>query len=259
MATAMRKLAVLAVWLVAGLLGAAGALPRAAQSAETRVAVAANFTEAARQIAEEFERATGHRALLSFGSTGQLFTQITQDAPFEVFLAADAERPLKAVEQGLALADSRFTYAVGRLVLFSADAERVKGEETLRAGAFEKLAIANPTTAPYGAAAIAVLKQLGVHDALQPKLVQGNDLAQTYQFVETGNAELGFVALSQIARKAGGSRWIVPASLHEPIQQDAVLLKQGTANEAAQAFLAYLKGPQARAVLEQYGYTAPAE
>jgi molybdate transport system substrate-binding protein len=247
---------------VRGLLGAlalllgSGALPHAARAAETNVAVAANFTEAAVQIAAQFERDSGHRALLSFGSTGQLFAQIAQEAPFEVFLAADAERPKKAVDEGLALADSRFTYAFGRLALFSTDPERVKGESTLREGRFEKLAIANPATAPYGAAALEVLRELGVDGELEPRLVQGNDVAQTYQFVDSGNAELGFVALAQIIGKSGGSRWIVPASLHAPLQQDAVLLRKGATSEAARAFVAYLKGPEARAVLEKYGYGA---
>jgi molybdate transport system substrate-binding protein len=232
------------------------ALPSAARAAEANVAVAANFSEAARELAKRFEAATGHRAVLSFGSTGQIYTQITQEAPYHVFLSADAERPKKAVDEGFAVADSRFTYAVGRIVLFSRNADLVKGEETLRAGAFAKLAIANPATAPYGAAAAEALQKLGVYDALRDKLVQGNDIAQTYQFVETRNAELGLVALSQVAGRTDGSRWIVPPALYTPIRQDAVLLRRGESNEAARAFLAFLRSSDARAVLARFGYAA---
>ncbi len=242
-----------ALVLLGAIAGAAG-ISRPVQAAETNVAVAANFAEAAREIARRFEAATGHRAILSFGSTGQLFTQIAQEAPFEVLLSADEERPRRAIEQGLAVAESRFTYAIGRLALYGRDPGVAAGEEALRAGRFEKIAIANPATAPYGAAAIEAMRRLGVHDALARKIVQGNDVGQAYQFVETGNAELGFVALSQIAARPGGSRWIVPAALHAPIRQDAVLLSRGARSEAARAFLEFLRTPGARAVLEQYGY-----
>lgn len=221
---------------------------------QTNVAVAANFTDAANEIAAAFKAETGHEAVLSFGSTGQLYTQITQDAPFEVFLAADAERPAKALEDGLGVEGTDFTYAIGKIVLWSADADLVKGEDTLKSDGFEKIAIANPETAPYGAAAVEAMKALGVHDALQPRIVQGNNIAQTYQFVETGNAELGFVALSQVAGSEAGSRWVVPADLYAPIEQDAVLLKKGADSVAAKAFLEFLKGPTAAAVIEKYGY-----
>ncbi|MFM1891356.1 MAG: Molybdate-binding periplasmic protein [Pseudomonadota bacterium] len=221
---------------------------------EVRVAVAANFTAAAREIGALFTRATGHRAIFSFGSTGQLYAQISQGAPFEVLLAADQARPARAVAEGHALAASRFTYATGRLVLFSRDPDRVTGEATLRGGQFSQLALANPATAPYGAAALATLQALGLYDALAPRIVQGNNIAQTYQFVQTGNAELGFVALAQLAGHRGGSRWLVPAHLHPPIAQDAVLLVAGAANPAARAFLEFLKGPQAAAVKARYGY-----
>jgi molybdate transport system substrate-binding protein len=154
----------------------------------------------------------------------------------------------------LGIADSLFTYATGKLVLFSKNKELVKGEETLKKGNFEKIAIANPETAPYGAAAVEVMKNLGVYDALAPKIVQGNNISQAYQFVDTGNAELGFVALSQTINKDEGSRWVVPDKLYATIAQDAVLLKKGEGNPAAQAFLTFLKGPQARAVKEKYGY-----
>ncbi|HYG90267.1 MAG TPA: molybdate ABC transporter substrate-binding protein [Azospirillum sp.] len=226
----------------------------AAQAGETNIAVAANFTEPAKEIAKAFEAKTGHKAVLSFGATGQFYAQIRQDAPFTVFLAADDETPKKAVEEGLAVADSRFTYAIGRLVLWSKDPNKVGGEETLRKAAFEKIAIANPAVAPYGAATVQAMRKMGVYDALQPKIVQGNTIAQTYQFVETGNAEVGFVALSQVVARNEGSRWAVPESLHAPIRQDAVLLKKGADDEAAKAFLAFLQGPEAGSVIAKYGY-----
>jgi len=238
------------VLLAAALLLSAGA----AHAAETTVAVAANFTEPAKEIARAFTARTGHTAVLSFGATGQFYAQIRQDAPFTVLLAADDTTPAKAVEEGLAVADSRFTYAIGRLVLWSKDPAKVGGEDTLRKAAFDKVALANPAVAPYGAAAVQAMRKLGVFDALQPKFVQGNTIAQTYQFVETGNAEVGFVALSQVAQKAEGSRWLVPEALHEPIRQDAVLLKKGAGDEAAKAFLSFLRGPEAGAVIARYGY-----
>lgn len=226
----------------------------AASADQTNVAVAANFTEAANEIGAAFKAETGHEAVFSFGATGQLYTQITQDAPFEVFLSADNVRTVKAVDEGFAVKGSDFTYAVGRIVLWSADAALVKGEETLRTGTFAKIAVANPETAPYGAAAVEAMKALGVHDGLQARIVQGTNIAQTFQFVETGNAELGFVALSQIAAGDKGSRWVVPAELHTPINQDAVLLKKGEQSAAAKAFLDFLKGPAAAAIIEKYGY-----
>jgi molybdate transport system substrate-binding protein len=230
---------------------------RPASAAEINVAVAANFTEAAKEIAAAFERKTGNKVLLSFGSSGQFYTQITQDAPFQVFLSADQERPDKAVAEGLAVPDSRFTYAVGKLVLWSRDPKVVTGPDTLKQGAFSKIAIANPTAAPYGAAAIETMKALNVYDTLQPKIVQGNNIAQTFQFIDTGNAELGFVALSQVVDRSEGSRWLVSANLYAPIKQDAVLLKKGAGNEAAKAFLAFLKGPEAAAVEAKFGYGTP--
>ncbi|WP_128293498.1 molybdate ABC transporter substrate-binding protein [Afifella aestuarii] len=241
--------------LAAGLLVAAVSLPASmAAAAETNVAVAANFTEAAKEIAAAFEEKTGDEATLSFGSTGQLYTQISQDAPFEVFLAADDERPAKAVSEGYAVEGSAFTYAIGKIVLWSTDADLVNGEDTLKSGDFNKISIANPTTAPYGAAAVETMKALGVYEDLEPKIVQGNNIAQAFQFVQTGNAELGFVALSQIAASDEGSRWEVPADLYTPIKQDAVLLKKGEESAAAKAFLDFLKGPEAGAIIEKYGY-----
>jgi molybdate transport system substrate-binding protein len=248
----MNRAVRLSAALVAAVHGLLAAAPVAA--AEIRVAVAANFIEPVKEIGALFAKATGHQAVFSPGGTGQLYAQITQDAPFEVFLAADEATPKKAVDQGFAVAGSRFTYATGRLALFSRDPALVRGEATLREGRFTKLAVANPATAPYGAAAVEVMKALGVYDGLAARLVQGNNIAQTYQFVATANAELGFVALSQIARQAEGSRWLVPDSLHAPIAQDAVLLQRGADSEAARAFLAFLRGPESRAVVAKFGY-----
>lgn len=225
-------------------------------AAEVRVAVAANFTEPAREIAKLFEVATGHKATLSFGATGQFYGQIMQGAPFEILLSADKATPAKAVAEGFAVAGSAFTYATGRLVLFSATAGKVTGADTLKSGQFEKIAIANPSTAPYGAAAIEVMKKLGVQDALQPKIVTGQNIGQTFQFVETGNAEIGFVALSQVVLHDKGSRWIVPRDLHAPIFQDVVLLKRGADSAAAKAFLAFLKSETSRTIIERFGYSA---
>jgi molybdate transport system substrate-binding protein len=223
-------------------------------AAQTNVAVAANFTEAAKEIAAAFKAKTGHEAVLSFGATGQFYTQITQGAPFQVLLSADETRPKKLVDDGLAVSDSRFTYAIGKLVLWSKTPGLVKGEETLKTASFAKLSICNPVAAPYGAAAIETMKSLKVMDQLQPKLVEGATITQTYQFVETGNAELGFVALSQLTGPEAGSRWLVPQQLYSPIRQDAVLLKSGATNEAASRFIAFLRSPEARAIIERYGY-----
>ena len=230
------------------------AAPCAAHAANTNVAVAANFTEPAKEITQLFESKTGHKAILSFGATGQFYTQITQAAPFQVFLSADQSTPTKLVDDGLALRDTLFTYAIGKLVLFSADANLVKGEQTLRDGQFNKIAIANPTTAPYGAAGVEVMKALGVYQMLTSKVVQGSNIAQTFQFVDTGNAEVGFVALSQVIERQSGSRWIVAQNLYTPIKQDAVVLKTEADNEAARAFVAFLKGPEALKVIEKFGY-----
>jgi len=219
------------------------------------VAVAANFTEPAKEITQIFEKKTGWKAVLSFGSTGQLFTQITQDAPFEVFVAAD-QTPQRALLDGLAVDGTLFTYAIGKIALYSPSLDLSNGEEVLREGKFEKVAIANPTTAPYGAAAVEVMKSLGLYEKLQPKIVQGNNIAQTFQFVESGNAELGFVALSQVIGRAPTSTWIVPDVHYSPIRQDAVLLKRGADNESAREFIAFLKSPEALAVIEKYGYAS---
>jgi molybdate transport system substrate-binding protein len=237
------------IGLVAALLAAGEA-----SAAATHVAVAANFTDAAKEIAAAFKQKTGDDAVLSFGSSGQLYTQITQAAPFDVMLSADAARPQKLVDTGLGVANSRFTYAIGKLVLWSKSPAVVQGEATLKSGGFAKLSICDPATAPYGAAAVDTMKSLQLYDALKPKLVVGADITQAYQFVATGNAELGFVALSQVAGNAKGSRWLVPQRLYKPIRQDAVLLKKAADNKAAVAFVAFLKGPDARKIIEKYGY-----
>ena len=237
------------------LVAALGAfLTSPAEAAQTHVAVAANFTEPAKEIAELFKQKTGHEAVLIFGASGAFYTQITHGAPFEVFLSADAERPKMAVDNGYAVPDSLFTYAIGRLVLWSRVIDVTNGEAALKAGNFLKLSIANPVAAPYGTAAVETMKALGVYDALQPKIVQGNSIAQAFQFVDTRNAEVGFVALAQIYGVTDGTRWEVPLKLHAPIFQDAVLLKTGANSEASKAFLAFLKSPEARAIITKFGY-----
>lgn len=239
--------------LVAGLAFISSAT--LALAAETRVAVAANFTEPAKEIAQKFEAKTGHKATLSFGSSGQFFTQIANGAPFEVFLSADAERPQKAEADGLAVPGTRFTYATGRLVLWSKTAGLVDPRgAVLSKGKFEKLSIADPKTAPYGLAAVETLRRLGLYDRLAPKLVTGTSITQAYQFVDTGAAEVGFVALSQVVNHKEGSRWIVPAANHTSIDQQAVLLKTGASNAAAKAFLQFLKTPESKAIIRRYGY-----
>ena len=233
-------------------------LAPAASAAEVKVAVAANFAEPAKAIAARFKARTGYDASLSFGSSGQFYAQIANGAPFEVLLSADRERPEKAEAEGLAVPRSRFTYAVGRLVLYSRTPGLVDGRGAmLRRGRFDKIAIADPRTAPYGVGAVETMRRLGVYDALAPRLVQGTSITQAYQFVDTGAAELGFVALSQVVRVKGGSRWLVPAASHTPIDQQAVLLKVGAGNAAARAFMGFLKGPEARAIIRSYGYETP--
>lgn len=239
--------------LSAGVLLAA-VTAQALPAAETSVAVAANFTGAAKELGVLFSNSTTHEAIFSFGSTGQLYAQISQDAPFDVFLAADSVRPKKAVGEGLAVDGSRFTYATGRIALFSRDSALITDGATLKHAEFATIAIPNPVTAPYGAAAVEVLMALNVYDVLSTRIVQGTNVAQTYQFIATGNAELGFVALSQIAGHRTGSRWIVPEALHSPIKQDAVLLIRGAANPAALAFVSFLRSPEARTIIREYGY-----
>lgn len=231
-------------------------LPLASVEAATvQVAVAANFTAPAKEIAAAFERATGHHATLSFGSSGAFLAQIGHGAPFEVFLSADAERPAKAEADGLGVAGSRFTYAIGRLVLYARTPGLVDaGGKVLASDRYTHLAIADPAAAPYGVAAIETLRRLGLAGKVRPRIVTGASIAQAYQFVESGAAELGFVALSEVIAAPGGSRWIVPERLHAPIAQQAILLKTGAANPAAKAFLAFLRSRPAVAIITRYGY-----
>ena len=241
-------------WFIAAALSLAlGASPALAGTA--LVAVAANFTAPAKEIGAVFTRKTGDTVQFSFGSTGKLYTQISQGAPFDAFFAADDERPEKAETEGYAVPGSHFTYAVGKLALWSAKPGVVDADgAVLRSGGFAKLAIANPKAAPYGAAAVETLTKLGLYKTLEPKIVQGNNISQAHQFVASGAAELGFVALSQVKLDPSGSRWEVPSDLYQPIYQDAVLLKSGAANPVATAFLGFMKSPEALGVLAKYGY-----
>ena len=229
-----------------------------AQAGDALLAVAANFTAPMQKIAQAFEQDTGHKAVLSFGATGSFYAQIKNGAPFDVLLAADDDTPLKIEKEGLSVVGSRFTYATGQLVLWSKQAGLVDDKgEVLRSGKFQKLAIANPKLAPYGLAATETLTQLGLLSELQPKIVMGESIGQTYQFLVTENAQLGFVALSQVfadGKITQGSAWVVPAKLHNPIQQDTVLLNSGKNNPAAAALLTYLKSDKARAIIKSYGY-----
>ena len=229
-----------------------------ARAGTTQVAVAANFTDAAKAIGTAFTAETGHEAVFSFGSTGQLYTQITQGAPFDALLSADDIRPAKAVADGLGEAGTVFTYAIGQLALWSAEPGLVDGPEALQDPDLTRIAIANPKTAPYGAAAVQAMQKLGVYDSLLPKIVQGDSITQTFQFVATGNAEIGFVALSQVVGRTDGSLWLVDPSLYDPIRQDAVLLGHGAGNPAARAFLDFLKGETASGIIAGFGYARPA-
>ncbi|GCL61587.1 molybdate ABC transporter substrate-binding protein [Rubrivivax pictus] len=229
-----------------------------AHAGDVTVAVAANFAGPMARIAEGFTAATGHTVKTSAGPTGKFYSQILQGAPFEVLVAADDETPKKLIAEGHAVAGSSFTYAIGVLVLWSARPGVVDDQgAVLASGRFNKLAVANPKLAPYGAAALQVIQARGLGDAITPKLVTGESIAQTYQFVFTGNADLGFVALSQVVvpgKPVTGSFWRVPSSLHSEIRQDAVLLKAGASNPAAKALLAYLQSPAAKAVIQSHGY-----
>jgi molybdate transport system substrate-binding protein len=237
---------------------ALAALTLAAQAGEVTVAVAANFAGPLAKIGEGFTAATGHTLKLSAGATGKFYTQILAGAPFEVLIAADDETPKKLIAEGQAVAGSNFTYAIGKLVLWSAQPGYVDDQgAVLTGGKFSHVAIANPKIAPYGAAGLEVIKARGLGDAIGPKLVTAESIAQAYQFVVTGNAELGFVALSQVAvpgKPVQGSYWVVPASLYTQIKQDAVLLKPGEKSAAAKALLDYLKSAPAKAVIQAYGY-----
>jgi molybdate transport system substrate-binding protein len=227
-------------------------------AADVQVAVAANFTAPMQVIAADFEKTTGHQAKLAFGATGKFYAQIKNGAPFEILIAADDETPVKLEKEGLAVSGSRFTYAIGQLALWSAQPGYVDDTgAVLKQGAFTHLALANPKLSPYGAAAVETLNKLGLLAVLQPKFVQGENIAQTFQFVSTGNAELGFVALSQVVEGGkfkSGSAWRVPPNLHAPIRQDAVILARGKDNPAALALMKYLKEDKARAIIKAYGY-----
>ena len=237
------------------------ALCLSAQADEVRVAVAANFATPLKTLAAEFEKESGHTLALSVGASGKLYAQIKSGAPFDVFLSADDETPSRLEKEGDAVSGSRFTYAVGRLVLWSAQPNTVDAQgAVLKTGNFKHLALAAPHLAPYGAAAVQTMTQLGLLAALKPRFVQGESIGQTYSFVASGNAELGFVALSQVfenGRINQGSGWIVPASLHEPLRQDAVLLARSRDKAAARALLAFLQGSKARGLIRAFGYEAP--
>lgn len=241
-----------AVWAWALAAGAG------AWAGEVRVAVAANFTAPMRKIAQAFERETGHKAVLAFGSTGHFFAQVRNGAPFQVLLAADDETPARLETEGLGVAGTRFTYATGRLVLWSATPGLVDARgDVLRREGGARVAIADPRIAPYGAAALQTLERLGLLAALRPRLVQGDSVGQAHQFVASGNAPLGFVALSQVqvdGRIPTGSAWVVPAALHDPIRQDAILLAAGREHAPARALLAFLRGEEARAIIRAHGY-----
>lgn len=229
-----------------------------AHAGEVQVAVAANFAGPMEKLAAEFQRDTGHKAVVATGATGKFYAQIRNGAPFEVLLAADDDTPARLETEGHVAAGSRFTYAVGRLVLWSARGGVVDaGGNVLKTGSYQHLAIANPKTAPYGAAAVATLQKLGLYESVQSRIVQGENIAQAWQFASTGNAELGFVAQAQVWRDGkftSGSGWIVPATMHAPIRQDAALLAKGAGNPAARALLQYLRTDKAKTLIRSFGY-----
>ncbi|MGB5294993.1 MAG: molybdate ABC transporter substrate-binding protein [Thermoanaerobaculia bacterium] len=226
---------------------------------EIRVAVASNFATTSEAIAQRFEEITDHTIILVFGSTGKHYAQIRNGAPFEVFFAADARRPEMLESAGLTVRESRFTYAIGRLVLWSPEEDSVDTEgRILDSGDFRHLAIANPELAPYGRAAQEMLQSRGLWASLERRLVRGENIGQAFQFVKSGNAELGLVALSQLTsperESAAGSRWVVPETLHSPIQQQAVLLAD---TAAARSFLEFIKSSEARSIIRSHGYQTP--
>ncbi|RZI78463.1 MAG: molybdate ABC transporter substrate-binding protein [Variovorax sp.] len=233
----------------------------AAHAAEVRVAVAANFAAPMKVLAADFEKASGHRIVFTAGATGKFYAQIRAGAPFDVFLAADDETPARLDREGATVPGSRFTYAVGRLVLWSPKPDYVDADgDVLRHDRFAHLAIATPKLAPYGAAAVETLDKLGLLSTLTPKFVQGESIGQTFGFVASGNAELGFVALSQVqedGKLKNGSAWVVPARLHAPIRQDAVMLSAGRDNPAAAALLTHLRSAPAQQVIRAFGYETP--
>jgi molybdate transport system substrate-binding protein len=224
---------------------------------EIPVAVAANFTAPMQKIALEFEKDTGHKIVAVFGSTGKFYAQIKNGAPFEVLLAADDETPARLVKENAAVAGSPFTYAFGKLVLWSAKPAVVDGAgEILKRGGFDHIALVDPKLAPYGAAGVETMKALGVYDALQAKIVTAENITQAYQFISSGNALVGFVALSQVLKdgKTEGSAWLVPGTLYQPLRQNAVILEKGKGKPAAEALMKFLKGDKAKAVIKSFGY-----
>lgn len=231
------------------------------QAAEVKVAVASNFSQPMKDIAVEFEKDTGHKLNLTQGATGKFYAQITNGAPFEVFLSADDETPSKLVKEGKAISGTQFTYAIGRLVLWSPDEKLVdQSGAVLKTDRFKFIAIANAKVAPYGRAAVQTMQKLGVLRAIEPRVVQGESIAQTHQFVTTGNAQLGFVALSQVwenNRIKSGSGWIIPEEMHEQLRQDGVLLNPGKESSAANALVNYLKSDKAKKIIERYSYKLP--
>ncbi|MBK1693925.1 molybdate ABC transporter substrate-binding protein [Chromatium weissei] len=234
------------------------AVSAVAPAAEIQVAVAANFTAPMKEIAAAFEKETGHHIKAAYGATGKFYAQIQNGAPFEILLAADDIAPAKLIAEGNAVAGSQFTYAIGKLVLWSAQPNLVDDQgKVLETGNFKKIALANPKAAPYGAAAVALLTDLGLLKTLQPKFVTGENISQTHQFISTGNAELGFVALSQVmtdGKLTTGSAWVIPTNRYAPIRQDAVLLNSGKEDPAALALLNYLKSDAAQALIRKFGY-----
>lgn len=244
--------------LLISILVALGATGAAAQAAQVHVAVAANFTAPMQIIAAQFERDTGHKAILSFGATGKFYAQILNGAPFQVLLSADDTTPARLEQNGSGVSGSRFTYAIGKLVLWSKKAAFVDDKgEVLRTGKFDRLALADPKLAPYGAAAIETLNRMDLTMQLTPRFVQGENISQTFQFVATQNAPLGFVAMSQVyanGKLTEGSAWVVPEDLYSPIRQDAILLNSGKANPAAAALLTYLRSDKAKVIIRSFGY-----
>ena len=229
-----------------------------AHAGQAQVAVAANFAEPIKAVAAVLEKTTGHKVVVTLGSTGKLYAQIKNGAPFDVLLAANTEAPLQLEKDGLTKAGSRFTYATGKLVLWSADAARVDAKgEVLKSGSFRKIAYASPKVAPYGEAAVQVMEKMGLAAALAPRLVQGESIGQAFSYIYTGNAELGFVALSQVlegGKLKSGSMWLVPQAMYAPIRQDAVVLSRGAANPAAQALVALMRSPNIKDLIRSYGY-----
>ena len=257
--TAQRTRTSFALKMISQAALALALLPAAhiAHAGEVAVAVAANFTAPMQKIAALFEKQTGDKVVVSTGATGKFYAQIVNGAPFDVLLSADDTTPEKLEKEGKAVKGTRYTYAVGKLVLWSPKDNYVDSEGKVLSGDFAHISIANPKLAPYGAAAMETLDKLKLTDSVKPRIVTGENIAQTYQFIATGNAPLGFVALSQVmqdGKVSKGSYWLVPETMHEPIRQDAVLLNKGADNDSAKALLKYLKSDEARAVIKTFGY-----